>query len=130
VIAVSASVGVLSTRVVSPYALAAFSAAPRELFHMGGLTVTLLVLAVLALPAMALWAARQPTYDMADIYVSGRSADAAHVVDGALGTKRAVTLRNYYLAGVVDGPKVFRAGTVVCAALLSVMVVLEALVKP
>jgi ech hydrogenase subunit A len=130
VLVVAASVGALSSRVVGPYALSAFAAAPRELFHVGGVTVAVLVAAVLALPVMALSAARRPGYDLADIYVSGRSADAAHVVGGALGTKRAVTLKNYYLTGFIDGPGVFRAGTALALALLVVAAVLVAWVKP
>jgi hypothetical protein len=37
----------------------------------------------------------------------------------ALGGTRTVTLRNYYLEGVVNGVLVFRAGTLVCGAILA-----------
>jgi hypothetical protein len=36
------------------------------------------------------------------------------MMGSALGGSQAVTLRGYYLVGVVDGELVFRVGTVVC----------------
>ena len=35
----------------------------------------------------------------------------------ALGATRTVTLRNYYLEGVVNGPLVFRTGIAACGVL-------------
>jgi hypothetical protein len=42
----------------------------------------------------------------------------------ALGGTRAVSLRGYYLDGVIDGALVFRVGTATCAAILAAMVVM------
>ncbi len=39
----------------------------------------------------------------------------------ALGGIRRVTLRNYYMDGVVDGAFAFKAGTVACGAVLAAM---------
>ena len=62
-------------------------------------------------------------YDVGDFYASGRTTDAEHGIAAALGGSRAVTLRNYYLVGVVNGDAVFRAGVVVGGALLAAMIV-------
>ena len=83
---------------------------------------------ILFLPLLALWAGGR-RYDLGDFYASGRSADAAHRMGGALGTTRQVTLRNYYLESVVDGALVFRTGTVVGAAALGVMLLLGTVVR-
>jgi hypothetical protein len=79
--------------------------------------------AVLALPLLALWASRHP-YDLGDFYASGRSSNAGHLMGGALGTTRTVTLRNYYLEGVVDGALVFRVGTLIGGLTLVAMLLL------
>ena len=69
-----------------------------------------MVLAVLFLPALALWSWRKSAYDLGDFYASGRTTNGEHAIAAALGGSRAVTLRNYYLVGVVNGDAVFRAG--------------------
>jgi ech hydrogenase subunit A len=130
VVLVAASVGLLSSHVVTPYVADAFRVPDLQLFHLDPLTVTSLVVAVLWLPVMAWWTSRAPRYDLADVYASGRTMTADHVMDAGLGNRRTVTLRNYYLEGVIDGTRVFRVGTAACAVLLSAMVVLETLVKP
>ncbi|HEX8938786.1 MAG TPA: proton-conducting transporter membrane subunit [Candidatus Limnocylindrales bacterium] len=122
VVAVAAGVGLISEHVVTPYASAAFHAPPRTMLAIPPLTIGLLLLAVLALPVLALWASRRTDYDLTDFYASGRTASAGHRIGGALGTTRQVTLRNYYLEGIVDGRLVFRAGTLVCGLLLAVLV--------
>jgi hypothetical protein len=78
---------------------------------------------VVFLPLVAWWSWRHPEYDHADFYASGRSANASHVMGAALGGIHRVTLRNYYLDGVLDGSFVFKAGTVACGAVLAAMVV-------
>lgn len=123
VILLAAGVGVLSQHVVTPYSLAAFRAQGITLFHLDALTVTLLVVSVLSLPALGWWLMRQPTFHLADVYMAGRNVDENHVMDAALGTRKAVTLRNYYLDGFVDGAKVFYVGTLagawsVCATII------------
>jgi ech hydrogenase subunit A len=128
VVALAAGVGILSSRVVSPIALAAFSAPQRELFHLGPGLVAVLVLAVLCLPALALWQLRRGRFDLADIYAGGRDADARHEVAAALGEKRQVEQRNYYLEGVIDGPRIFRFATVASALLLAALFILTAMV--
>jgi hypothetical protein len=81
--------------------------------------VVVMLVAVLFLPALALWSSRRSGYDQADFYTSGRSANAGHLMGAALGGTRTVTLRNYYLDGVIDGALVFRAGTLVCGVVLA-----------
>jgi len=85
--------------------------------------VTLLVASVLSLPLLAWWLSRQPKHDLADIYVCGRGVDAAHVLVGFDGRKKALSLRNYYLDGFVDGGRGFLAGTVLCAVVVAGTVV-------
>jgi hypothetical protein len=81
-----------------------------------------MLVAVLFLPALAIWASRGSGYDLSDFYTSGRSANAGHLMGAALGGTRTVTLRNYYLEGVVNGALVFRAGTLVCGVILTAMI--------
>jgi hypothetical protein len=47
----------------------------------------------------------------------------------ALGGTRTVTLRNYYLEGVINGALMFRLGTVTCAGVLIAMVVTGMVVR-
>jgi len=129
VIGVAAGLGLISEHVVGPYALAAFSAAPRAFLHLDPAMVIVMLVAVLFLPALALWASRGSGYDLADFYTSGRSANAGHLMGAALGGTRTVTLRNYYLEGVIDGALVFRAGTLVCGVILTVMVLFGMVVR-
>ncbi len=128
VMVIAATLGILSDRIVGPYASGAFSGQAADFVRLQPQVAALLMVAVLSLPLLALWAARQ-RYDLADFYASGRSADARHVMGGALGTTRAVTLRNPYLEGVIDGALVFRAGTLIGALMLAAMLVLGMVVR-
>ncbi len=128
VIAVAAGLGLISEHVVGPYALEAFGAAPRTFLHLDPSMIVVMLVAVLFLPVLALWASRRSGYDMADFYTSGRTANAGHLMGAALGATRTVTLRNYYLDGVIDGALVFRAGTLVCGVALTAMVLLAMVV--
>jgi ech hydrogenase subunit A len=119
VIGVAAGLGLISDHVVGPYALEAFSAAPRVFLHLDPAMVVVMLVAVLFLPALAIWTSRGSGYDLADFYTSGRTANAGHLMGAALGGTRTVTLRNYYLEGVVNGVLVFRAGTLVCSVILA-----------
>jgi len=123
VVAVAATVGLLSERVVGPWVVGAFHAPSTAFLNIAPSTIAVLLVAVLFLPGLAVWASRHETYDMADFYASGRTARADHVMGAALGATRAVTLRNYYLGGVVDGAWVFRVGSIACGALLGLMVI-------
>src|SRR5450759_2357651 len=111
VIAVTALIMPLSDKVISPYALSAFGAAPRTLLNIEPAMLIVLLAAVLFLPLLAIWASSR-AYDTSDFYSSGRSANAEHVMGAALGGSRTVTLRNYYLDGVINGSLMFRLGTV------------------
>ena len=113
---------------MGPYALAAFHAAPRTLLNIEPGMLVVMLASVLFLPLLALWASRRP-YDTSDFYTSGRSANSAHVMGAALGGSRTVTLRNYYLEGVIDGALMFRVGTVTCAGVLIAMVVTGMVVR-
>jgi ech hydrogenase subunit A len=119
VLAVTAFVGPVSDNVVGPWALGAFSATPRDFLTMAPAMVLFMLAAVIFLPAVAYWSWRHPGYDHADFYAAGRSTTPAHVMDGALGGIRRVTLRNYYLDGMVNGALAFRAGTLACGAVLA-----------
>ena len=118
VIAVAGAIGLISDSVVGPYAVSAFGAAPRTFLHLDPAMIVVMLAAVLFLPALALWASRRSDYDLADFYTSGRTANAGHLMGAALGGTRTVTLRNYYLEGVIDGPLLFRAGTLACGVIL------------
>jgi len=118
VIAVAAFIGVISEQVVGPQALATFNGTSGAFLHVEPMMLVTMVVALLFLPTLALWASRQKRYDMADFYAAGRPVTSAGVMGAALGGARTVTLRNYYLEGVVNGGLVFRAGTVVCGVLL------------
>ena len=118
VIAVAAAIGLISDNVVGPYAVSAFGASPRVFLHLDPAMIVVLLAAVLFLPAIALWASRRSDYDLADFYTSGRTANAGHLMGAALCGTRTVTLRNYYLEGVIDGPLLFRTGTLVCGVIL------------
>jgi ech hydrogenase subunit A len=130
VVALAAGVGLLSAQVVSPIALGAFGASPRVLFHLGPGLVAVLVAAVLALPVLALWQRWRGKFDLADIYSGGRHADAHHEIAAALGGQRLVAQRNYYLEGVIDGPRLYRWATIACALLLAALFVLSLAVAP
>jgi ech hydrogenase subunit A len=130
VLVVTASLGVISDQVVGPYARSAFPAATTATFlHIEPAMLIAMLIAVLFLPALALWAMRFGKYDEADFYAAGRSANSGHVMGAALGGTRTVTLRNYYLEGVINGVLMFRVGTVVCAGLLATMVVFGMVVR-
>jgi ech hydrogenase subunit A len=121
VLGTTAAVGLISDNVAGPWALSAFSATPRVFLAMDPAMVGFMLLAVAFLPAVAYWSWRHPAYDHADFYAGGRSANAGHVMGAALGGIRRVTLRNYYMDGVVDGAFAFKAGTVACGAVLAAM---------
>ena len=129
VLAATACIGPISDRLVGPYALSAFSAAPRVFLAIDPVTLLVMLSAVLLLPFLALWSWLNPTYDHADFYASGRSANVGHVMGAALGGIRKVTLRNYYLDGVIDGGLMFRTGTVACGAVLAAMVAVGLVVR-
>jgi ech hydrogenase subunit A len=118
VIAVAAFIGVISEQVVGPQALATFKGTSQAFLHVEPVMLTTMVVAMLFLPALALWASRQKHYDMSDFYAAGRPVTSTGVMGMALGGSRTVSLRNYYLEGVVNGGLVFRAGTLVCGVLL------------
>jgi ech hydrogenase subunit A len=122
VLAVTACIGPISDHVVGPYALSAFSATPRVFLALDPVMLIVMMSAVFFLPAVSFWSWRHPTYDHADFYASGRSANTGHVMGAALGGIKKVTLRNYYLDGVVNGGLVFKTGTITCATVLVAMV--------
>jgi ech hydrogenase subunit A len=122
VLLAAGGVGVISDQVVGPYALSAFSATPRVFLALDPVMLIVMLSTVLLLPFVALFSWLRPTYDHADFYASGRSANVGHVMGAALGGIKKVTLRNYYLDGVIDGALMFRAGTVACGAVLVAMV--------
>ena len=122
VLAATAAIGLISDHVVGPYALFAFSATPRVFLAVDPVTLAILLAAMLFLPLVAVWVWRHPVYDHADFYASGRSTSPGHVMGAALGCIKKVTLRNYYLDGVIDGTLMFRAGTLTCGGILVAMV--------
>jgi ech hydrogenase subunit A len=122
VLLAAGGVGVISDQVVGPYALAAFSAAPRVFLALDPVLLIVMLSTVLLFPFITLFSWLRPTYDHADFYASGRSANVGHVMGAALGGIKKVTLRNYYLDGVINGGMLFRAGTVTCGAVLAAMV--------
>jgi ech hydrogenase subunit A len=128
VIAVTASIGLISDKVVGPYALSAFAGGPRTLPVIDPTMLVVMLAAVLFLPLVAVWASRR-RFDEGDFYTSGRSANAAHSMGAALGGSRSVTLRNYYLDGVINGALMFRVGTFACAWILGAMVVTGMVVR-
>jgi ech hydrogenase subunit A len=121
VIAVTAGIGVISDQVVGPYAISTFAGGSRSFLTIEPAMLIVMVVAVLFLPLLALWASRRK-YDEADFYTSGRSANSSHVMGAALGSTRSVTLRNYYLEGVINGPLMFRVGSIACGGTLAAMV--------
>ncbi|MGA3030160.1 MAG: proton-conducting transporter membrane subunit [Candidatus Limnocylindrales bacterium] len=130
VIAAAACVGLISDHVVGPYALSAFSAAPRTFLALDPATLAVLMAAMLFLPLLSLWVWRHPVYDHADFYAGGRSTTPGHVMGAALGGIKKVTLRNYYLDGVINGALMFRAGTVACGGILVAMVTVGMVARP
>ena len=129
VLAATACIGLISEHVVGPYALHAFSAAPRVFLNIDPATLLVMLSATLLLPFVALLSWLNPTYDHADFYASGRSANVGHVMGAALGGIKKVTLRNYYLDGVVNGSLMFRTGTAACGAVLVAMVAAGMIVR-
>jgi ech hydrogenase subunit A len=127
VVVLSAGVAVLSRWVISPYALAASGSAGGDLLALDGLTVVILVLCVVSLPAAAWHLHRRGGANPGDIYLSGRNVDGAHVMDAGLSTRHPVTLRNYYLEDLISGPRVFLTGQLACGAVTAVTVVLALL---
>ncbi len=123
VVALAATIGLLSTQVVAPWASSMFPGQAADFLRLQPQVVAVLLLSVLFLPALAWWASRHP-YDLGDFYASGRSATAGHTMGGALGVTRTVSLRNYYLEGVIDGPAVFRLGVAVGIVGIVAMLVL------
>jgi hypothetical protein len=90
--------------------------------------LVVMLAAVLFLPLLAVWASTRK-FDAADFYTSGRSANASHVMGAALGGSKSVTLRNYYLEGVINGAMMFRVGTLACGAILIAMVTVGMVVR-
>ncbi len=121
VLAATACMGLISDQVVGPYAMTAFGAGPRVFLAIDPVILLVMLSAVLLLPFVALLSWLNPTYDHADFYAGGRSANVGHVMGAALGKVKKVTLRNYYLDGVIDGGLMFRTGTVACGAVLAGM---------
>jgi ech hydrogenase subunit A len=124
VLAATAGVGIISDNLVGPYAIATAGAAKAAgvvFLAVDPATLLVLMSAVFFLPAVAWWSWRHPDYDHADFYASGRSANAGHVMGAALGGVRRVTLRNYYLDGVIDGAMTFRIGSAACGCLTAAM---------
>jgi ech hydrogenase subunit A len=129
VIAATACVGLISNQVVGPYALTAFAAAPRVFLAIDPAILLVMLSATLLLPFVAVLSWLNPTYDHSDFYASGRSANVGHVMGAALGGIKRVTLRNYYLDGVVSGGLMFRTGTVACGAVLAAMVAASVVIR-
>ncbi len=125
----TAFIGLVSDHLITPFALGAFGAAPRTLLSIDPATLVVLLAAMLFLPAISVYVWRHPIYDHSDFYASGRSTNAGHVIGAALGGIRKVTLRNYYLDGVLDGGLIFQAGTAMCAAILVAMVGVGVIVR-
>jgi ech hydrogenase subunit A len=121
VIGVAAFIGVISEQVVGPQALATFKGASQSFLHVEPVMLATMIVAMLFLPLLALWVSRQKHFDMSDFYAAGRPVTSTGVMGAALGGARTVTLRNYYLEGVVNGGLVFRAGTLVCGVLLAAL---------
>ena len=121
VIGVAAFIGVISEQVVGPQALATFKGASQSFLHVEPVMLATMIVAMLFLPLLALWVSRQKHFDMSDFYAAGRPVTSTGVMGAALGGARTVTLRNYYLEGVVNGRLVFRAGTLVCGVLLAAL---------
>lgn len=117
-------VGLLSERVIAPLAFEVLGAAPRPLLQVSPLLLASLTLAVLSLPVLAFVFYRRSRYEISDVYLCGRSASEAHVTGAAGGGSAAVSLRNYYLTGVIDGGAVFRWGTAVCTVIVAAMLLL------
>jgi ech hydrogenase subunit A len=122
VVVVACLLGVISEQVVGPYALATFPGTSQSFLHVDPVMLATMVAAMLFLPGLALWAARHRDYDLTDFYAAGRPVSSAGVVGMALGGSRSVTLRSYYLDGVVNGQLVFRVGTAACGALLVALI--------
>ena len=120
VIAATAVVGLLSDHVVGPYATTVFPTLAGHtpvLLAIAPATLIVMMIALLFLPLVGVWSWASPTYDHADIYVSGRLANQSHVMEAALGGIKRTTLRNYYMAGVINGDLVFKAGVLTCGLL-------------
>jgi ech hydrogenase subunit A len=128
VIAFTALIMPISDKVISPWALGAFHQAPRTLLTIEPAMLVVLLAAVLFLPLLAVWASRRK-YDTSDFYSSGRNTNAEHVMGAALGGSRTVSLRSYYLDGVINGSLIFRLGTATCAGVLIAMVVTGMVVR-
>jgi ech hydrogenase subunit A len=122
VLAFTALIMPISDKVISPWALGAFNQAPRTLLNIEPAMLVVLLAAVLFLPLLAIWASHR-SYDTSDFYSSGRNTNAQHVMGAALGGSRTVSLRSYYLDGVINGSLIFRLGTATCAGVLIAMVV-------
>jgi ech hydrogenase subunit A len=129
VIGIAAFIGVISEQVVGPQALATFKGASQAFLHVEPAMLVTMIVAVLFLPALALWASRQTHYNFSDFYAAGRPVTSAGVMGMALGGARTVTLRNYYLEGVVNGNLVFRTGTLVCGVLLVALLTVGMVVR-
>jgi ech hydrogenase subunit A len=129
VLAATTLIGPLSDGIVGPWAEGAFKAAPHVFLALDPAALLILMSAVFFLPAVAYWSWRHPEYDHADFYAAGRSTNAGHVMGAALGGIHRVTLRGYYLDGVVNGSLMFRAGTAACGSLLVAMVATGAVVR-
>jgi ech hydrogenase subunit A len=125
VLALTLGVGLLSSSVVGPWALEAAGGAPHQLLSIPPVLVAVLTLCVLALPLLALRGLSRGRYDLADIYVSGRTADASHNVVDAWGVSRPVSLRGYYLEGVFAPGALLRTGTLSCGAILLATLLLQ-----
>jgi ech hydrogenase subunit A len=128
VIAFTALIMPISDKVVGPWSLSVFPSWAPTLPVIEPVMLLVLLAAVLFLPLLAVWASRRK-YDTSDFYSSGRSTNAEHVMGAALGGSRTVSLRSYYLDGVINGSLIFRLGTATCAGVLIAMVVTGMVVR-
>jgi len=121
----AAGVGALSSLVVAPWVTSAFGLpGTAVVFPLEPWLAPALVLATLFIPAVAWRLTVRPTFDLGGIYASGRTVSAGHVVAAAGGGVRQLATRNYYLTGLLDPPRVFRAGTVLSAVVLTATLLL------
>ncbi|MFT3915863.1 MAG: proton-conducting transporter membrane subunit [Anaeromyxobacteraceae bacterium] len=130
VLGLAGGVGVLSSAVVSPWVQAALPGGEGPLLALDPWMAPALVVATAFLPLAAWRLTVRPTHDLGGIYVSGRTVSASHTVSSPRGGARELSTRNFYLRGLLDGGRVFRAGAALGAVVVAATLLLGAVVKP
>lgn len=116
----------ISVRLVDPYVAGVFGSVQSVMSVGNYIIIAIMVSMIVLLPLAAIVFRGKRVYNPANTYMSGRTMDKDMVVDCAMGSKRAVTLRGYYFEDMFGEHKIALYANTFCAAAISFMIIAEA----